>query len=634
MRNKEKLYSISTCCLVFIFLISISSPASATEITVDDNKEADFLSIQEAVDNSSPGDVVLVSPGTYNENVNIEIQNISVLSESGNPEDTFIRAFNVSTNNITVSGFSIEEVLNLGGYSGYYYYNYPVENCTVKNNVLKSGIHSNECCNSTIEKNVVLNSGIYIQYSDGSNVTISDNLIVKGKIDVYQGPRNCILLNNTLLNGSIGLTECGNHKILGNYISNSPYSGISLWESYSNEIENNTVVNCSNGISMEFLSSQNIINNNTLTTCSDKGIWIKGSGGENSLLNNTISNNDIGIWVGEDSSSNLVANNNVELNKKCGVYLNGIAYTRPFNRTNRFYNNIFNNTVNVFNDTNSYYTAESIGHGARIFPVAWNTTTKTPDTNIVGGPYIGGNYWAKPDGTGFSQICADSNGDGIGDLPYNINENETDFDYLPLVPVSKSQKTILPVANFSTNITENLAPLTVQFTDLSKNAVAWSWDFDNDGMKDSTKQNPVTTYSNPGNYTVNLTVSNGKDKDSKTASITVLQESSSSSFSGNSGSSGNSHSNSGKLRIVSNEGSNNIVNESTDKKTEIGTAIKTGNSTESIEQKNGTQAASVEQTPEQRLSSNTSENKSTKAPCFEIVSGVLCLLGVFLYRRR
>jgi PKD repeat protein len=174
----------------------------------------------------------------------------------------------------------------------------------------------------------------------------------------------------------------------------------------------------------------------------------------------------------------------------------------------------------------------------------------------------------------------------------------------------------------------------VQFTDLSKNAVAWSWDFDNDGMKDSTKQNPVTIYSNPGNYTVNLTVSNGKDKDSKTASITVLQESSSSSISGNSGSSGNSHSNSGKLRIVSNEVSNNTVNESIDKKTETGTAIKAGNSTESIEQKNGTQAANMEQTPEQRLSSNTSESKSTKAPCFESASGILCLLGVFFYRRR
>ena len=133
------------------------------------------------------------------------------------------------------------------------YYNYPVENCTVKNNTLKSGIDVNECYNSTIEKNVILNSGISLNSFDEANFTISDNLIFNGGIDIYQGPDNCALLNNTLLNGGIRLTECGKHKILGNYISNSlRCSGIGLWESYSNEIENNTVVNCSNGISMEF----------------------------------------------------------------------------------------------------------------------------------------------------------------------------------------------------------------------------------------------------------------------------------------------------------------------------------------------------------------------------------------------
>lgn len=427
--------------LIVIALIAsaLCSTVSAKEIIVGNDSVAEFRSIQKAVNSSSPGDVILVLPGFYNESVNVKVDNLSILSNSENPEYTNVRAFKLGENNITVSGFSVQKTLILEGYDGHYFD--PVENCTIKHNILKLGISADECCNSTIEKNVVLSSGIFIKCFEDSNFTISDNLIVEGKIDVYKGPNNCILLNNTLLNGSIGLVECGNHKILRNYISNSPYSGIGLWESYHNEIEDNTIVNCSNGISMEWLSSQNIVNNNTLI-CNDKGIWIKGSGGSNSLLNNTISNNNIGIWVGADSSSNLVANNKVELNKKYGVYLNGIAYTVPFNRTNRLHNNEFNNTINFFNDTSSYYSVEPIKDHIEIFPVIWNTT-EISGTNIVGGPYLGGNYWAKPDGTGFSETCMDSNRDGICDLPYNIAGNDTDYLPLTALPVPVNGKLIL-----------------------------------------------------------------------------------------------------------------------------------------------------------------------------------------------
>jgi hypothetical protein len=48
----------------------------------------------------------------------------------------------------------------------------------------------------------------------------------------------------------------------------------------------------------------------------------------------------------------------------------------------------------------------------------------------VGGSYLGGNFWAQPDGNGFSQKCKDSEPDGICDMPYEINSNN--IDYLPL----------------------------------------------------------------------------------------------------------------------------------------------------------------------------------------------------------
>jgi PGF-pre-PGF domain-containing protein len=95
-----------------------------------------------------------------------------------------------------------------------------------------------------------------------------------------------------------------------------------------------------------------------------------------------------------------------------------------------------------------------------------------------------------------------------------------------------------PVADFSSNITKGYAPLTVQFNDLSQNAVSRSWDFENNGQEDSEEINPVYTYTSPGTYTVNLTVSNENGASSKSNTITVLKKSKSSGGSSSGGAGG------------------------------------------------------------------------------------------------
>ncbi|WP_440950735.1 carbohydrate-binding protein [Methanosphaerula subterraneus] len=59
---------------------------------------------------------------------------------------------------------------------------------------------------------------------------------------------------------------------------------------------------------------------------------------------------------------------------------------------------------------------------------------KTGGANIVGGPYLGGNFWANPNGTGFSETHPDADRDGICDVPYVVNPEEGVTDYLPLAP--------------------------------------------------------------------------------------------------------------------------------------------------------------------------------------------------------
>jgi len=80
-----------------------------------------------------------------------------------------------------------------------------------------------------------------------------------------------------------------------------------------------------------------------------------------------------------------------------------------------------------------------------------------------------------------------------------------------------------PVANFSANNTSSCNPLVVQFTDLStNNPTSWSWNLGNSTT--SIVQNPSTTYSTPGTYTVTLTVTNASGTSTKTITnyITIL----------------------------------------------------------------------------------------------------------------
>ena len=102
------------------------------------------------------------------------------------------------------------------------------------------------------------------------------------------------------------------------------------------------------------------------------------------------------------------------------------------------------------------------------------------------------------------------------------NENGSSSKVTEITVLEQSNP-VAPVANFSTNVTTGYAPLSVQFNDSSENASEWNWDF-GDGNS-STYQNPEHTFFTPGNYTVNLTVSNENGSNSKAVNITVLEQS-------------------------------------------------------------------------------------------------------------
>ncbi|MDD2614921.1 MAG: PGF-pre-PGF domain-containing protein [Methanosarcina sp.] len=402
-----------------IFLMGVTPTVSARDIIVSNGSGSGYT-IQEAVDSAEAGDVIIIKPGTYIENVNVSKAGLTIKPETSNvviqPTDGSIATVTISNVGVTLTGLNVHGDVIVSTWASDRSFEYQINNPTY------------------ITNNVVENGGIKVG-SESSAVTISGNLISGNGIDV-----SCCGEYNTIVN---------------NEISNS-VTGIYVYDERNvPPISGNKISNCNTGIHVSGLSYD--------------------------IINNEITNCGKGIVAGETGGATLVGNK-ITYCTDCGLEASGYLGTN--------YNNYFNNTVNV-----------KIGEYGHI--IAWNTAL-TSGTNIVGGSYIGGNYWAKPDGTGFSQTAVDANGDGIADSAYVIAENN--IDYLPLTVKYNS---VLPTSDFTANITSGTAPLVVQFTDISTEGApnSWYWDF-GDGINSKHAMNATHTFTKPGNYTISLIVEN------------------------------------------------------------------------------------------------------------------------------
>ena len=78
-----------------------------------------------------------------------------------------------------------------------------------------------------------------------------------------------------------------------------------------------------------------------------------------------------------------------------------------------------------------------------VYESTGNSFSVSPRTgpNIIGGPSIGGNYWAKPSGNGFSETHGDGNGDGFCDEPFSFADQ---VDALPLASPNAPTPTKTP----------------------------------------------------------------------------------------------------------------------------------------------------------------------------------------------
>jgi PGF-pre-PGF domain-containing protein len=410
--------------------ISNSAVGISISSSLDGSPNSNILTSNTGISSTSWG----IGIGTSN---NILINNTGISSSSNGI------ALRFSSNNTLISNIGRS---NSG--SGIYLQlslnNTLINNTGISNSSYGIDIDLNSNNSNFISNTGISNSssGIYVYANLGNTLTnntgISNTTFgVSGPgIYLFQTLNNNLTLNTgtSKMNSGISLSYSNNSILTLNNGTSNINDGILISFSPNNTLTSNTgTSNTSWGINI-ISSDNNTLTSNTGRSNTSSGICIALSK-NNTLINSISNNNGYGLYI-LNSNWTIVSNLTAKNNSRYGVFLvsnsyfntikdsfiqlnNGSAFSLNNSvsspRNNTFYNNYFNNSLQISN-----FSASSTNY----FNI-----TKTSGTNIVGGTYLGGNYWAAPNGTGFSQRCTLST-DGICDTTYNLDG--VNYDYLPL----------------------------------------------------------------------------------------------------------------------------------------------------------------------------------------------------------
>ncbi|WP_292389342.1 right-handed parallel beta-helix repeat-containing protein [Methanosarcina sp. UBA5] len=324
--------SIQIICIIFLLVLGATvTQSGAAVLTVGINGGENYSFIQDAVNNAQNGDTIVVSPGIYIENINVnkEIAIISKTDVSGDMTNrTYVigavpanDVFSIKSNNVRITGFHI-----LGGPSGIDAYQ---------------------------------EVGLYLE-----------------------GVQNCSLSNNTLMLNDVGIDLNNSHR---NLLDNNQIclgsTGIVLSRSNENKLSNNLVETNDEGILLDN-STNNTLMNNTAES-NDVGVLLDASI-TNMLGYNSISRNSYGVIIENMAGSNILTNNSLYMNG-LGMHLKGS--TGNMISLNKFFNLVDAvdegtnswNSSSAGNKWKNYNGTDADGNGIGDTPYVVNQTTGSID---------------------------------------------------------------------------------------------------------------------------------------------------------------------------------------------------------------------------------------------------------------
>ena len=457
---------------------------------------------------------------------------------------------------IDAQGQSPSAGIMIGQYSGSSY-----SNVVVRNLVLSDwgmGIQARDTSRVTIENVDCTNDGVgvYLWNAASTTVTASDfacrykgvegqngadtvvdrcTFTSSGYAVEFEGTARPVVRDSQITGGTYGLLVNGvssapsGATFSGNTISGATYG---IYANYfaGAQITGNTVTNNREGIRIGSFTGSTITGN-TVTGNAQNGLSLSGCTG-NTIANNYFEN-PLNVQHYTGGANTWALSGQAGTNIIGGLRLGGNFWGAP--DSTGFSNTAVDLNSDGFADSpyaTQYFTDPlplvPVGQRPKVPPVASFTATPTSGvaplavqfTDTSTGP-VTARTWDFGDGTTAS---AEQNPEHTfaSAGTYTVSLTLTNQDGTDTGSVEITVADPVPVAAFTATPTQGTVPLSVTFTDQSQNApTEWRWDFETDGIVDSTAQNPTHTYTGAGTFTVTLTVTSAAGSDSETSTVTV-----------------------------------------------------------------------------------------------------------------
>lgn len=378
MKNGMKQIYLSVIVVVLLVIFCAGIADAMSMHIVNRSGDGDYINIQDAIDNATSGDTILVYSGIYYENVNITKRLILKGMDNGSGYPIVDASGSGDAITLSAAGITIEDFLATSAPSSYAGIKIisddnTIHNFNSSNNINGKGISILSSRNNTIA-NSDLNFNYYGIYLEGSdnNTLENNNLYSNNYYGIYldNSNSNFIIDNNVSNNYQNFYVYYSNNNNIINNNGSDGYYGFYLRNSNNNSLTENIAIQNSYGIYLDYSNYNNFTANNFSNN--EYGVFLDYQDYNNNLVNNDVSSNSYYNIYLYSSANNNLANNNASKSKyDYGIYLQ-----------NSDNNSLSNNDLS----SNAYY-------NIYLYSSSYNNITNNNASNGGYGLYMGyGNY--------------------------------------------------------------------------------------------------------------------------------------------------------------------------------------------------------------------------------------------------